>query len=56
MMFLSGCVSGAATSAICDGTADLTTEHAAALAVDGGPISQRTGADLIVTLDAACIA
>ena len=44
----------ASTSAICDGSFDLRSAHASALAVDGGPLSQRTGAALIGILDAGC--
>ena len=47
-------MSVASTSAICDGSFDLRTDHAAALSQDGGPLSQRTGAALISTLDAGC--
>lgn len=47
-------MSVASTSAICDGSLDLRTNHAAALYADGGPLSQRTGAALIATLDAGC--
>lgn len=39
---------------LCEGTADLRTEHAAALAEDGGPASMSTGRALIATLDAGC--
>lgn len=41
--------------AICDGTRGLRQDHAAGLLVDGGPASRRTGAALIVNLDAACL-
>lgn len=55
MTLLSGCVSvGANSEAICDGSQELRTNHAAALATDGGPLSQRTGATLIATIDAGC--
>lgn len=40
--------------ALCDGTAQATTDHAAALAEDGGPESVDTGAFLIRQLDAGC--
>jgi len=50
----SGCVNGANSNAICDGTAQARTEHAAALAVDGGPQSLVTGARLIRLVDAGC--
>ena len=42
------------TSAICNGSFDLRTDHAAALSQDGGPLSQKTGAALIGSLDAGC--
>ena len=47
-------MSVASTSAICDGSFDLRTHHAAALSQDGGLLSQRTGAVLIAKLDAGC--
>lgn len=50
----SGCVSAVSERAICDGTASARTEHAAALAVDGGPLSLVTGARLIRLVDAGC--
>ena len=51
---LAGCVSAASGEAVCDGTAEATTVHAAALADDGGPRSVVTGARLIALLDAGC--
>ena len=52
---VSGCLRGAVSeSAVCDGTAQATTDHAAALAEDGGPRSIVTGAFLIRQLDAGC--
>lgn len=42
------------TSAICNGSLDLRTDHAAALSQDGGPLSQGTGAELIIAIDAGC--
>ena len=54
LCFASGCVSGANPNAICDGTAQARTEHAAALALDGGPLSLVTGARLIKLTDAGC--
>jgi hypothetical protein len=51
---VTGCVSGAIGEAICDGTEAARTEHAAALADDGGPLSLVTGARLIQLLDAGC--
>jgi hypothetical protein len=50
----SGCVSVASGEAICAGTEQARTEHAAALAHDGGPISVVTGARLIRMIDAGC--
>ena len=49
-----GCVSAVSEVAICDGTAQARTEHAAALALDGGPRSLVTGARLIKLTDAGC--
>ena len=40
--------------ALCDGTKRLRSDHAAALAEDGGPLSVTTGRRLIATLDAGC--
>jgi len=40
--------------AICDGTAIVRTQHANALALDGGDKSVVTGAKLIASIDAAC--
>ena len=51
---IGGCVSAVSDSAICAGSARATTEHAAALADDGGLRSQVTGARLIRLLDAGC--
>lgn len=51
---VTGCVSGASGEAICDGTEAARTEHAAALADDGGPLSLVTGAHLIGLVDAGC--
>lgn len=51
---VSGCVTGASDSAICDGTASSRADHAAALAEDGGDLSVLTGANLISQIDAAC--
>ena len=51
---VSGCVSGASPDAVCDGTSAARREHAAALAVDGGPRSLVTGALLIRKIDAGC--
>lgn len=51
---VTGCVSVASNEAICDGTEAARTEHAAALADDGGPLSLVTGARLIRLVDAGC--
>lgn len=51
---VTGCMNGANQAAVCDGSARLRTDHAAALAEDAGPKSLRTGAALIKTLDAGC--
>lgn len=52
---VTGCASvGVSQTAICDGTAQARTVHAAALAEDGGERSIRTGAYLIQILDAGC--
>jgi hypothetical protein len=49
-----GCVSAVSTDAICAGTEAARTEHAAALAHDGGDLSVITGAHLIRLVDAGC--
>jgi len=54
MLLASGCTIAVSNSALCDGTAAARTEHAAALAVDGGDASVVTGARLIMMLDAGC--
>jgi hypothetical protein len=51
---VTGCVSAVSGDAICAGTEQARTEHAAALASDGGPLSLVTGARLIQILDAGC--
>lgn len=56
---LAFCVSGCASvevsqTAICDGTAKARTDHAAALAEDGGDKSVKTGAHLIMLIDSGC--
>jgi hypothetical protein len=51
---VSGCGIAANSNALCDGTASARTKHAAALAVDGGDSSIKTGAQLIMMIDAAC--
>jgi len=54
LLLLSGCAAALNDSAICDGTAQSRTSHAAALAADGGPLSLVTGALLIQQIDAGC--
>lgn len=49
-----GCASVVSEPAICAGTATARTEHAAALAADGGDLSVVTGARLIKLMDAGC--
>lgn len=51
---VSGCVSAVNTDAVCAGTEAARTDHAAALAHDGGPLSVITGAHLIRLVDAGC--
>jgi len=51
---LSGCATVPNSEAICDGTAQSRTAHAAALVADGGPQSLVTGALLIQQIDAGC--
>lgn len=51
---VTGCVSAVSTDAVCAGTETARTEHAAALADDGGPLSLVTGARLIRLIDAGC--
>ncbi|MTH95697.1 hypothetical protein [Roseibium sp. RKSG952] len=55
LLFASGCASVAVNeSALCAGLEQPATDHAAALAEDGGPRSVMTGARLIRMLDAGC--
>ena len=54
VLLASGCINVGSGKAICDGTANLRTVHAEALAEDGGDRSVVTGQSLIATLDAAC--
>lgn len=54
MTMLSGCATGPASEALCEGTAGARTAHAAALVVDGGPQSRATGRTLIALLDSGC--
>jgi hypothetical protein len=49
-----GLKSAVSGNAICAGTEQARTEHAAALADDGGPLSLVTGARLIRLIDAGC--
>lgn len=57
-MMLAGCFGAGeapvSSPPLCEGTAALRTDHAAALARDGGPLSRSTGRALIATLDAGC--
>jgi hypothetical protein len=48
------CLSEVNETAICDATTASRTDHAAALAADGGDRSVVTGALLIRQIDAAC--
>lgn len=54
MPLVAGCTNVVSGEAICDGTAISRTEHAAALAEDGGDKSVITGSRLIQQIDAAC--
>ena len=54
LFFVTGCVNVASSGAICDGTKSARTDHAAALAQDGGDLSVVTGARLIQLIDAGC--
>ncbi len=49
-----GCTTAVSGDALCGGTAAARTEHAAALADDGGDRSVVTGAHLIRLIDAGC--
>lgn len=49
-----GCATAANKAAICDGTKAARTDHAAALAQDGGDLSVVTGSHLIAMIDAGC--
>ena len=51
---LISCATAPSTNAICDGTIQSRTSHAAALVADGGPLSLVTGALLIQQIDAGC--
>jgi len=54
LLLLNGCGNVPSTNAICDGTAQSRTNHAAALAADGGSLSLVTGALLIQQIDSGC--
>jgi hypothetical protein len=54
LMHATSCGTVVSDSAVCAGTAQATTDHAAALAADGGNRSVVTGAFLIKQLDAGC--
>ncbi len=53
--FVIGCGSVASDRAVCDGTETARSDHAAALAQDGGDLSVVTGAHLIQLIDAGCL-
>lgn len=53
-LLVSGCATAPNNAAICDGTAQSRTSHAAALVADGGAQSLVTGALLIRQIDAGC--
>jgi len=53
-LLVTSCALGVDDSVICTRTDQPTTEHAAALAIDGGDKSVLTGARLIGILDAGC--
>ena len=52
--FAAACTSAVSDSGLCSGIDRALTEHAAALAVDAGPQSLRTGDRVIRMWDAAC--
>lgn len=55
MLFVSGCNSTPANGpAICDGTEKSRASLAAALVVDGGPVSQRAGLLVLDQMTAGC--
>ena len=54
LMILTGCFGGVDDSVLCERTDRPRTDHAAALATDGGPVSINTGRVLIATIDAGC--
>ena len=51
---VTACTNAGSVDALCDGTARAVTEHAAALALDAGPQSLRTGDRLVRMIDAGC--
>ena len=51
---VAGCLNGPSDSALCNGTRQARTDHAAALVADGGPRSLVTGQALISRMDAGC--
>jgi hypothetical protein len=53
-MILIGCSSGPSGEALCTGSENARTAHAAALAKDGGDTSRATGRTLIALIDAGC--
>lgn len=53
-LILTGCATGQNGEAICQGTENARTAHAAALVLDGGPQSRSTGRSLIALVDAGC--
>ena len=54
LTFASGCATLPSEPAICSGTETLRKAHAAALLVDGGPMSLDTGERLLTGLRAGC--
>jgi hypothetical protein len=54
IFLVTGCTTAVSGDALCGGTAAARTEHAAALADDGGDRSVVTGAHLIRLIDAGC--
>jgi len=51
---LCGCVASAPNEAVCDATAGLRTDHAAALATGADDAALVSGARLITAIDAGC--
>lgn len=51
-MMLNGCVNAASDSALVSGLRGPMTDLAAALVIDGGPLSQRAGRVVIAKFDA----